>query len=210
MTDQIVHADQPTDDPKPVADVRLREQVDGLDRAVYGAVAAAPTPSLDRAFEKLSLSANYSRLWMAVAAGMALTGPRGRQAALEGLAGIAATSAVVNAVAKPMGGRRRPDRAKFRVPIERQVNMPGSTSFPSGHSGSAFAFASSVSRSWPVTSGPVHVLATLVAYSRVHSGVHYPGDVIAGSLIGSIVGPVAARLVRRGRDVYAARKRGSR
>ena len=42
-------------------------------------------------------------------------------------------------------------------------------------------------------------LATLVAYSRVHTGVHYPGDVIVGSTVGSIVGPLASYAVQRWR-----------
>ena len=32
---------------------------------------------------------------------------------------------------------------------------------------------------------PLRALAALVAYSRVHTGVHYPGDVLAGALIGT-------------------------
>jgi len=102
-------------------------------------------------------------------------------------------------VLKPMGGRRRPDRAGDRVPATRQVDMPESTSFPSGHSGSAFAFASAVANSWPPAAGPIQALATLVAYSRVHTGVHYPGDVIVGSTVGSIVGPLASYTLRRWR-----------
>ena len=77
--------------------------------------------------------------------------------------------------------------------------MPESTSFPSGHSGSAFAFASAVGRSWPPAGGPIQALATLVAYSRVHTGVHYPGDVIVGSTVGSVVGPLAGYAVQRWR-----------
>jgi membrane-associated phospholipid phosphatase len=112
---------------------------------------------------------------------------------------VAVTSAVVNLVLKPMGGRRRPARAGDRVPATRQVDMPESTSFPSGHSGSAFAFASAVANSWPPAAGPIQALATLVAYSRVHTGVHYPGDVIVGSTVGSIVGPLASFTLRRWR-----------
>ena len=177
----------------------LREQLDGLDRAVFRAIAATPTPSLDRAFGTLSRAANHSKLWMATAALLAASGTSGRRAATDGLVAVAATSAVVNLVLKPMGGRRRPARAGDRVPATRQVDMPESTSFPSGHSGSAFAFASAVANSWPPAAGPIQALATLVAYSRVHTGVHYPGDVIVGSTVGSIVGPLASFTLRRWR-----------
>jgi undecaprenyl-diphosphatase len=42
---------------------------------------------------------------------------------------------------------------------------------------------------------PLHSLAAVVGYSRVHTGVHYPGDVVAGALIGAVVADIAATLV---------------
>jgi undecaprenyl-diphosphatase len=177
----------------------LREQLDGLDRAVFRIIAGTPTPSLDRAFGALSRAANHSKLWVATAALLAASGASGRRAATDGLVAVAATSVVINLVLKPMGGRRRPGRAGDRVPVTRQVEMPESTSFPSGHAGSAFAFASAVAKSWPPVAGPIQAMATLVAYSRVHTGVHYPGDVIVGSTVGSIVGPLAGYGLQRWR-----------
>ena len=66
--------------------------------------------------------------------------------------------------------------------------MPTSRSFPSGHSAAAFAFATGVGHVSPAAAIPLRALAALVAYSRVHTGVHYPGDVLAGALIGITVG----------------------
>ena len=77
--------------------------------------------------------------------------------------------------------------------------MPTSTSFPSGHSASAFAFASAVGKEIPVISVPLRGLAGAVAYSRVHTGVHYPTDVIIGSIIGASIGDVTLALLRFGR-----------
>lgn len=179
--------------------IDLRAQVDGLDRAVFRAIAATPTPALDREFTRLSRAANHSVLWVAVAAVLACCGPRGRRAAVDGLVSIAATSAAVNLGAKRLGGRRRPDRDDNDVPLARQVQMPESTSFPSGHSASAFAFASAVATGLPAVGGPIQAMASLVAYSRVHTGVHYPGDVLAGSIIGSIIGPLTTHAIRRWR-----------
>ena len=79
--------------------------------------------------------------------------------------------------------------------------MPESSSFPSGHSASGFAFATAVGRQIPSLSFPLRVLAAAVAYSRVHSGVHYPGDAIVGSLAGGAVGlMVGARFDPRNRQ----------
>jgi membrane-associated phospholipid phosphatase len=67
-----------------------------------------------------------------------------------------------------------------------------SQSMPSGHSASAFAFATAVGYALPALSVPLHAAATAVAYSRVHTGVHYPADAIAGSVIGTSVAAVVA------------------
>jgi membrane-associated phospholipid phosphatase len=176
-----------------------REQLQALDAAIYAAVAATPAPTFDRALGSLSQAANHSKLWIGAAAVLAATGgPRGRHAAASGLASLGVTSAIVNIGLKPLGRRGRPDRAGAAVPVTRHVLMPRSTSFPSGHSASAFAFASGVGAALPLAGVPLRALATLVAYSRVHTGVHYPGDVVAGSVIGGALAPiVVAALTRR-------------
>jgi undecaprenyl-diphosphatase len=165
--------------------VALRE-LGAVDRAVYQAVAVTPTPHLDDVFRRLSDAANYSRLWLGMAAAIAtFGGRRGRRVALEGVLAIGATSATVNLGIKPLAHRRRPepdDPAPFEA---RHVRMPKSTSFPSGHAASAFAFAYSVGRHYPAMAVPIRLLASAVAYSRVHTGVHYPGDVVLGSSIGA-------------------------
>ena len=67
----------------------------------------------------------------------------------------------------------------------RRVPTPESDSFPSGHAASAFAFAYAIGRHLPGLAVPIRLLAGGVAYSRVHTGVHYPGDVIIGSIVGA-------------------------
>lgn len=167
-------------------DLAPLDELNTLDTAVYHAVATVPTPSLDRAMARLSDAANHSKPWLVIAAVLAVTGGRrGREAALLGVASIGVTSFVNNVVVKQLLPRRRPDRAGETVPAERWVRMPTSRSFPSGHSAAAFAFASSVGTTLPRLSFPLHLAATAVAYSRVHTGVHYPGDTIAGALLGA-------------------------
>ena len=167
-------------------------ELDRLDEAVYAAIAVTPTPAMDVALRRLSRAANHSRLWLGCSALLAACGgERGRRAAENGLASIALTSAVVNLVLKPLGNRRRPDRQMYDLPVTRQVAMPRSTSWPSGHSASGFAFASGVSAAWPQAGIPLILVASLVAYSRVHTGVHYPSDTIAGTASGVALAPVA-------------------
>jgi membrane-associated phospholipid phosphatase len=166
--------------------LRWREDAERVDLAIYAAIARTPTPALDSAMSRLSQAANYSRLSLAAAALLGLTGGRtGRRAAANGLASLGVTATVVNVAIKPLGRRRRPDRLAGDVPLARHVRMPVSRAFPSGHSAAGFAFATGVGHVSPTAAIPLRALAALVAYSRVHTGVHYPGDVLAGALIGT-------------------------
>jgi undecaprenyl-diphosphatase len=175
----------------------LRE-LGAVDRAVYAAVAATPTPSLDEPLRRLSNAANNSRLWLTIAAGLGVAGGgAGRRAALRGTVAIGVTSALVNLAVKAAWSRRRPDRAGAGVPVGRNVRMPTSTSFPSGHAASGFAFAAAIGRDQPWLGLALRFLAASVAYSRVHTGVHYPGDVVVGALIGEGTGQAVAGVVDR-------------
>jgi undecaprenyl-diphosphatase len=178
--------------------VQALHELAELDVAAYRAIAETPTPTLDEPLRQLSTLANNSALWLAIAGGLFVLGGRaGRRAALTGVAAIAVNSALVNTPMKLASRRARPDRSGIGVPEQRWVDMPTSTSFPSGHSASGFAFAGAVAGTLPVASVPLRGLATAVAYSRLHTGVHFPGDVVVGSLIGATIGEATA-LVARG------------
>jgi undecaprenyl-diphosphatase len=110
---------------------------------------------------------------------------------------IGVTSALVNLAVKSAWSRQRPDRAGAGVPRWRNVRMPTSTSFPSGHAASGFAFAAAIGRDQPWLGVALRFLAATVAYSRVHTGVHYPGDIVVGSLIGEGTGQAVAGLMDR-------------
>ena len=181
-----------------VARERLREagrELVLLDRAVYTAVHATPSPTIDRALVRLSHAADHSKIWLVIAAGLCAAGARPRRSALVGLAALGTTSALVNTTLKPVVKRGRPSRHEtVRTHV---VRMPGSASYPSGHTASAFAFSTAVGGGLPQLDTALRLTATAVAYSRVHTGVHYPGDVIAGAVIGAGIGSLARHLAHR-------------
>ena len=173
----------------------LLHRLGGYDRAVYVAVARLSTPALDLPLSRLSHAANHSKPWFLVAGLLAaFGGPTGRRAAVTGVAAIGAASLVVNQPMKLAGNRARPDRLGHDVPEARWVRMPTSTSFPSGHSASALAFAVAVGDVVPALRWPLRVAGGTVAFSRVYVGVHYPGDVLVGAATGALLGRVVSRL----------------
>lgn len=147
--------------------------------------------ALDRSLVALTQAASYSKLWLLLAGGLAICGgPRGRRAAGHGVGAIGVAAAIANGPAKLLANRHRPVGGLGPTLID----MPFSTSFPSGHSASAFAFATGASSQLPVLAPLLIPLAGAVAYSRVHVGVHYPSDVIGGMAIGIGSAVIAGRL----------------
>src|SRR5260221_11484258 len=88
-----------------------------VDTAVYGAIAASDTPSLNVAMRGLSRAADQSKLWFAIAAAMALLGgPSGRFAARKGLVSLGLPSGFAQLVAKPLRARPLPAREEAPGP----------------------------------------------------------------------------------------------
>lgn len=141
---------------------------------------------------------HFSKPWFLTAAALAVFGgPTGRRAAVTGVAAIGAASFVVNQPMKYLGDRQRPDREGHDVPEPRWLSMPTSTSFPSGHSASAAAFAVAVGDVVPALRVPLAAAAGTLAFSRVHTGVHDPGDVLVGVVTGALLGRLTSRLRHR-------------
>jgi diacylglycerol kinase family enzyme len=135
--------------------------------------------------ERLTSSADHGVLWAGLAALLALSGSRGRRAAIRGLMSLSLASAIANVPAKFLVRRSRPPLTA--VPLSRQLrHQPTTMSFPSGHSASAAAFAVGAGLEWPAVALPIGAVAAGVAWGRVHTGVHYPGDVLAGATLGGL------------------------
>jgi diacylglycerol kinase family enzyme/membrane-associated phospholipid phosphatase len=145
-------------------------------------------------FRLLSRSADNAKLWLAVAGSLAVSGGRfRRRAALRGAFALVLASALSNGPAKLLFRRRRPVAGRLRGRLP-GVPSPRTSSFPSGHAASAFAFAVGAGQESPALAAPLTGLATLVAYSRVHTGAHFRSDAAAGALVGAGAGLLTRRL----------------
>jgi diacylglycerol kinase family enzyme/membrane-associated phospholipid phosphatase len=164
-----------------------------FDRRLMGVVPTGPSRVWDSALPALGRAADHGVLWFALAGSMSLTRSRPvRRAALRGLAAQGLASATANLIGKSLVRRARP--AAELTPLIRQLRRPPTTSsFPSGHTASAAAFATGVALEHPRLALPVAALAVGVGLSRVVTGVHYPSDVVAGAAIGVAAGLVTTR-----------------
>ncbi|MFB9487419.1 bifunctional phosphatase PAP2/diacylglycerol kinase family protein, partial [Nonomuraea dietziae] len=174
--------------------MRLRSRLHRFDKHLYASVAQARLPGFERVLPPLSRAADNALLWAGIAGGFALSGRRRlRRAATRGLLAVSLASPLVNLAGKQAFARKRP--VADSLPMTRLLRMPLSASFPSGHSASAAAFATAVALEAPaVVAAPVALLAGAVCFSRVYTGVHYPGDVLAGVAIGVATGLLTRRI----------------
>ena len=140
---------------------------------------------------------DHGLLWIVVTA-LFLLSHRTRQTALTGILALALGALVTNVALKPLIERLRPFIADpTLVPL---VFVSDMSSFPSGHTTAAFGAASGWYLSLPEARRwrwMLLALALLMGFSRMYVGVHYPGDVLAGAVIGIGAGFLANQIVKR-------------
>jgi undecaprenyl-diphosphatase len=109
------------------------------------------------------------------------------------LATTALTTQFLTTLLKYAVGRDRPPTVVLDP--EPLLEVPTTSSFPSGHSSSSFACAFVLSRFAPRLTVPLFALAALIGFSRIYVGVHYPLDVLAGAILGLVVATALLKLL---------------
>jgi undecaprenyl-diphosphatase len=166
------------------------------------------SPTLDPFMILLGSINEYGVVWLVLLGALAALGGRtGRWAALAGLAAMAVGLAF-SEVLKSIVMQPRPFVSLADVRL--LVSPPGSYSFPSVNATYAFAAFSGASLTirrllgrLPVWGWGFLALAVAVSYSRVYVGVHYPGDILSGAIIGLSIGWLVASIGLRFCEVEA-------
>lgn len=135
---------------------------------------------------------------------------KGRKHALRVLVvaviAVAGADVLVYRAIKPWAARLRPERAG--VAVELRARSGGTYGFPSNHAANMGAAAAVLSVAYPSAMPVFACVAVMMAYSRVYCGVHYPGDVVGGLLIGVMIGwPWALLMLGGGPDGSSRKKR---
>jgi membrane-associated phospholipid phosphatase len=147
------------------------------------------TRGLERAAVAYTTTGEMGALWTALAlAGATLD--RERRGTWLFTAALVPASMGANFLVKISVRRRRP-RLRGLPAIGRE---PGTYSFPSAHAVTSFTGATAIGALVPAARKPLLVAAALMAVTRPYLGVHYPADVVAGSLIGRAIGSAFARI----------------
>lgn len=164
------------------------DRVDRLLEALRG------NPIADRLFTTASHVGDFSLIWHAI--GITRGAAKGRPDQVIVLAAmLGAESLIVNQGVKRLFRRERPTQAGDE---RLRVRRPSTSAFPSGHASSA-AFAAMVLSGWD---GPRFgtiwwKVAAIVGVSRAYVRIHHGSDVVAGALVGTLLGVVGRRVARR-------------
>jgi len=153
----------------------------GLDRELRDWVVDHRLGVVNPFFEALSYAGSFGFIWLAIA--VAISGFSWSRPWLWTRVAVAILiSESISGLLKQWIERDRPPLADpDPAPL---VHLPSTFSFPSGHATVSFACATTLALAVPRLTWPLFALATLISFSRVYVGVHYPFDVLAGAALG--------------------------
>jgi undecaprenyl-diphosphatase len=152
---------------------------------------------LDPVFVGLSVVGYFGAVWIVLAVVISLATRRSVAFPVLLTASSVWTADLIALAIKAGVERQRPN---LNIPQADPLMGAGGWSFPSGHAATAFAGAVSLTYLWRRGAPLFFLLAAAIAFSRAYVGVHYPGDVLAGAALGTVVGlawVAALRLPRR-------------
>jgi membrane-associated phospholipid phosphatase len=170
----------------------MRKYISRLDDAVDDAMdRLRGRPVADRVAYAASELADFSLIWLLLAAARGLRSPRDERAAVRVALNSTAESILVNGILKSFFRRGRP---ALKTARPHKLRIPRTSSFPSGHASAAFSNAILLAEDDPLA--PLYyAVAVVVASSRVHVKIHHASDVLAGVGLGVVLGLLGRRVM---------------
>lgn len=162
--------------------------------AILDAIQLIHTPWLDALVAAYTSTSDVGQIWILLGIVLAII-PKTRKLGAAVLVAVLIGAIVTSGILKPLIMRPRPCDVNPLVPMI--VDRPHGSSFPSGHATAAFAAFGALLFS----KGPkplvivVGIGAVLMALTRLYCYVHYPTDVLAGTVVGLLAGFAAAKIV---------------
>ncbi len=164
-----------------------------LDRQIIYWIQRHRNKVLDKIFAFITYLGDNGFIWLLYAIFFIIAGEG--QTGETMITGLAISTIFCLVLIKRFAKRKRPcDHDKDHVLT---IRRPSGHSFPSAHSSAAFSVAGVIYFMAPAFALPAIVLAVLIAFSRVYLFVHYPSDVIAGSVMGISFAALAVMVVER-------------
>ena len=163
---------------------------------LHGIHDALTCPFLDFLMPKITALGNGGAIWL-LAAGCLLCTKKYRRQGVLLLGGLAVGVLVGNVALKNLIARPRPCWVES-VPL--LIASPTDYSFPSGHTLSSAIGATILTKTDRRFGYAAIPLAALIAFSRLYLYVHWPSDVLAGALLGILIGNLTFLRGGRGLD----------
>lgn len=127
---------------------------------------------------------NGGAFWI-VSAVFLLCFKKTRPVGITALVSLMLCNLATNLILKELFARPRP--FQYTDAVIPLIKNPGDYSFPSGHTSASFSCAFIYYRMLPEKYGiPSILLASMIAFSRIYLGVHYPTDILGGILVACI------------------------
>lgn len=166
-----------------------------LDEPVYDEIQRNRTESMDdfaKAVETFGSTPAFGIMGAFYVAGSFLDNSRAKTVAMDAFASSLVSAGMITPALKVAVGRSRPNEGEGTYQF---IPFGGDHSFPSGHTTQAFSLASVIAEHYDERWVDVasYGIATLVGLARIEQEAHFPSDVVAGAIIGTVVGKAIVR-----------------
>lgn len=161
------------------------EVITNIDFAVLDFIQKLHNKVLDFIMQAVTLSGDNGYIWIALCI-VLLCIPKTRKIGVFTAVTLITEVILNDGIIKGIIARERPFIQNSA--IDTIIRQPSGYSFPSGHSASSFAAAAAVYMHNKKLGIPAFIMAALIAFSRLYFYVHFPSDVIIGSLFGVLIG----------------------